>query len=269
MKKRVLKIILILPAVIIALYAALQIYVRIEENKRADAPGNADEWNAENLAEQPASILNGKTLLFLGSSVTFGAAAEGQSFAELFASLDDVHMIKEAESGTTLADKTSVPALIAFGNGDSYVKRLKALDQNTAVDCAVIQLSTNDATLKLPLGDLSTSFQKEDFDAETVTGAMEYIIAYCKEVWNCPAVFYTGSYFESDAYLAMVKQLYKLQEKWHIGIIDLYTDKDFNNISRETYDFYMYDPIHPTKAGYVQWWYPRMRAELIRILEEN
>ena len=63
--------------------------------------------------------------------------------------------------------------------------------------------------------------------------------------------------------------LYELQDKWQIGIIDLYTDEVFNAIDKETYDLYMYDPIHPTKAGYAEWWMPKMESELIRILSES
>ena len=269
MKKHMLRILLILLAVQLLLYAALQIYVAIEAKKRADAPGNAAEYDADRLEKHKNSPLAGKTILFLGSSVTEGAAAESQSFVELFETLDGVHAIKEAKSGTTLVDKTSWLALIAFGNGDSYVKRLKHIDTGAKINCVVVQLSTNDATMKLPLGEISDSTELADFDTKTVTGAMEWIICYCRDTWGCPVVFYTGSHYESGEYAAMVERLYELQGKWGIGVIDLYTDEAFNAIDPETYGFYMYDPIHPTQAGYIEWWFPKMEADLIEILNEK
>ena len=154
MKKRFWKGLLILLAVLLVLYLAVQGYIAMETKKRADAPGNAAEYDVDQLQAREATALNGKTILFLGSSVTEGAAAERQSFVELFAALDGVSVIKEAKSGTTLADKTSLPALLFFGNGDSYVKRLKQIDPDTQIDCVVVQLSTNDATMKLPLGEI-------------------------------------------------------------------------------------------------------------------
>ena len=166
MKKRFWKGLLILLAVLLVLYLAVQGYIAMETKKRADAPGNAAEYDVDQLQAREATALNGKTILFLGSSVTEGAAAERQSFVELFAALDGVSVIKEAKSGTTLADKTSLPALLFFGNGDSYVKRLKQIDPDTQIDCVVVQLSTNDATMKLPLGEIG------DGDTKTVTGAM-------------------------------------------------------------------------------------------------
>ncbi len=269
MKKWIKRIVLGLLAAILLSEAALQIYIAIETKKRSDAPGNAERYDVEAMEPHANSVLTGKTILFLGSSVTYGAAAEGQSFVELFEKLDGVHAIKEAKSGTTLVDKLSFFALIAFGNGESYVKRLKKLDPSAQVDCVVCQLSTNDATMKLPLGAVSASREPADFDTKTVTGAMEWIIRYCEDTWGCPVVFYTGSCYESPEYAAMVDRLQELRQKWNIGVIDLYTDEDFNRIDAEHYDFYMYDNIHPTKAGYVEWWFPKMEAELIRCLTEK
>lgn len=262
-----IRILLVVLAVLLLLYAALKVYVAIEEKKRANAPGNAVAYDVDNLEKHPNSPLAGKTILFLGSSVTEGAAAEGQSFVELFETLDGVNAIKEAKSGTTLVDKTSLLAAIAFGNGDSYVKRIKQIDTSAQIDCVVVQLSTNDATMKQPLGEISESMELSAFDTKTVTGAMEWIICYCRDTWGCPVVFYTGSHYDSGEYAAMVERLYELQGKWGIGIIDLYTDAAFNAIDPETYDFYMYDPIHPTKAGYIEWWFPKMEADLIEILK--
>ncbi len=266
MNKRIKRCILSVVALGLLLEGALLVYVRMEEGKRAEAPGNAEEYDLMNMERFENSPLKGKTILFLGSSVTYGAAAEGQSFVELFAYQDGVNAIKEAKSGTTLADELSPLALLAFGNGDSYVKRLKNIDTTQKVNCLVCQLSTNDASLKKELGEISSSTTKEDFDTKTVTGAMEYIIAYAKETWNCPVVFYTGSRYESAEYEAMVKRLHELQGKWNIGIIDLYTDDTFNAISEKQYQLYMFDAIHPTKAGYERWWMPEMRKQLTEIL---
>ena len=214
------------------------------------------------------SPLEGKTIIFLGSSVTYGAAAEGQSFVELFEAEDGVDAIKEAKSGTTLVDSDSVSGLSA-ADGDSYVSRLRRLDTDIKADCVVVQLSTNDATQKKPLGIISEGTELSDFDTGTVTGAIEWIIRYSMDTWKCPVVFYTGSQYDSAEYAAMVKRLTELKDKWGIGIIDLYSDKAFNDVDAEAYASYMADPIHPTRAGYTEWWFPKMRAELISILSPN
>lgn len=210
------------------------------------------------------SPLKGMTILFLGSSVTYGSAAEGKSFVELLETLDGVNAIKEAKSGTTLADNIS--ALTA--PDDSYVRRLRTVDTSAHIDCVLCQLSTNDATMKLPLGEISDGADPGAFDTSTITGAMEEIIAYSRGTWDCQVIFYTGAYYDSEEYASMVGRLMELRDKWGIGVIDLYTDRDFNNIDEDTYNTYMADSIHPTWEGYAGWWMPRIEHEMIRILND-
>lgn len=81
-------------------------------------------------------------------------------------------------------------------------------------------------------------------------------------------MFYTGSYFDNTAYTSMVKRLHELSSKWNFSIIDLFSNTEFNSISAADYQLYMADPIHPTKAGYLHWWYPEMKAQLVHIISE-
>ena len=216
-------------------------------------PGNADEYDFEKITPMASSPLAGKTVLFLGSSVTNGAAALHQSIPEYFAARMGCTAIKEAVDGTTLCDigKTS------------YLQRLKAnIDPATKVDLLVCQLSTNDASKEMPLGDFRD-------DASTITGAMETIISYAKETWNCPVVFYTNARFDSDNYAAMVNRLYELAEKENVGVLDLWSNEEFNAISDEQRALYMKDTIHPYKAGYRDWWGPELEKQLCAYLEQK
>ena len=85
---------------------------------------------------------------------------------------------------------------------------------------------------------------------------MEYIICYAKQTWKCPISFYTNTYYENDNYKKMIKALYELKDKWGIGIIDLYNNEAMNSISESDYSKYMADNVHPTSAGYLEWWTP-------------
>ena len=204
-------------------------------------------------AENP---LQGKTVVFLGSSVTYGSASQGVSFAEYIAARNDCVSVKEAVSGTTLTDGPS-----------SYIRRLKKLE-NPQADLFVCQLSTNDASQNKPLGTVSGSGKASDFDTSTVAGAIEYIIVYARETWNCPVVFYTNPRYDSPAYGRMVELLYRASEKWGITVIDMWNDRDFNAITEEQRALYMADSIHPTQAGYLEWWTPMMERTLYRVMEK-
>ena len=77
-------------------------------------PGNAPEYGMDAVEQLSESPLTGKKVLFLGSSVTYGAASLREGIPEYFAARLGCEVTKEAVSGTTLVD-----------NGDSsYVQRL-------------------------------------------------------------------------------------------------------------------------------------------------
>ena len=158
--------------------------------------------------------------------------------------------MKEAVSGTTLTDGMN-----------SYISRMEKLEKGARFDLFVCQLSTNDATQNKPLGEVAGQ-DAQHYDTSTVCGAIEYIIAYVRDTWGCPVVFYTNAYYESENYAAMVAALGQIGAEYGIGVIDLYTDEAFNAITDEQHSLYMADGIHPTKAGYLLWWTPEMEEYL-------
>ena len=218
----------------------------LRNNTMAKLLGNAEQYRPEKQTALENSPLKGKRLLFLGSSVTNGSAAMEVSMADYIRVLDGCEVVKEAQNGTTLADK----------GGSSYLSRLKKLDAGQHFDAVIVQLSTNDATQKIDLGEVSDSRDSATFDTSTIVGSMEAIIAYAVETWGCPVAFYTGTKYESEEYQAMVEILPLLEEKWGIGVIDLWNNAEMNAVSEEDYAFYMKDNIHPTQAGYLLWWTP-------------
>ena len=222
--------------------------------KKNDAlPGNSAEYGFDRIERLEGNPLEGGRICVLGSSVVKGEASNDDAIAEYLGARLGCEYTKSAVSGTTLTD--------AFP--ESYIKRLRELDPGIGYDLFICQLSTNDATLKRPLGEISGNDQ---FDTGTVTGAIEYIITYARDTWNCPVVFFTGSHYDSERYGAMVARLRELQEKYGIGVIDLWSDEEFNDISGEDKARYMADGIHPTRAGYRDWWGPEFEKQLLEYL---
>lgn len=218
--------------------------------------GNSGKYALKNTAAVENSPLSDKTLIFLGSSVTYGYGSKGVSFADFLEKSDGISAIKEAVSGTTLVDVKD----------NSYVSRMKTIDKNIKADGFVCQLSTNDATKEMPLGEISESYKIDDFDTQTIAGAIEHIIAYVKSVWNCPVVFYTQTKYDSDHYAKMVELLLEIQKKWEITIIDFWNDAEINDITDEQRKIYLIDHIHPTKAGYKEWWLPKFQEVLYEVI---
>jgi len=225
-----------------------------------ELPGNAERFHPENIQPHTESPLKGKTIIYLGSSVTYGSDSLGVSFVEYIDRLNGTTSVKEAVSGTTLVTKDDA-------SGNSYIPRMKTIDPDIPADAFICQLSTNDATRHMPLGKISEGFELADFDTETVAGAIEYIIAYAGKTWHCPVLFYTGTRFDCREYGEMVKLLLEIQKKWKIGVIDLWNDEALHAISEKDYNLYMSNPIHPTQAGYLLWWVPAMETYLYEFLK--
>lgn len=245
-------------------YGGKSVYQAITVNCR----GNNDMYSVENTPALTSSALEGKTYLFLGSSVTYGYGSLGQSMADFLAKRNGCAVIKEAVSGTTLAD------IDDSKKGLSYVKRLENYiaekGEGVALDAFVCQLSTNDMYNPDTFGEVTAADVTDlsAFNKATTFGAMEYITALVAQTWGCPVIFYTNSYIRPSGnagYESMIDALHGIVEKWGVIVLDLYNDKDFNAISDEQYELYMSDNVHPTKAGYRDWWLPKFEQALIAI----
>ncbi len=207
--------------------------------------GNSETYSVENVSALEESPLDGKHIAFLGSSVTFGSASGEESFVEFVAKRNNCTYEKYAVSGTTLVD-----------NGEnSYIARLKTIDKTAQFDLFICQLSTNDAA--------------KGYSAEMVKNAIENIIDYVSETFSCPIVFYTNCYYENAHYAEMVELVKALEAEYPcLSVIDLYSDADFNDLTDADRKLYMADKIHPTKAGYLEWWTPEIEKHLYEIVKE-
>lgn len=211
--------------------------------------GNSEKYSIDYVIENEDKTLFNKRFLFLGSSITLGACSLETSFADYLAKRNRLLYIKEAVNGTTLVDKDE----------QSYISRLKKIDTKLIFDYVVCQLSTNDATLSMPLGDENSQ------DMNTIGGAINFIIDYVKDKWNKKVIFFTNSFYDNGNYKKMVDLIKRFEAMNKIFLIDLFSDKEFNNINLETRNLYMADSIHPTKAGYLLWWTPIFEKRLIEI----
>lgn len=264
MKKKLL-IIIPIAAVVVAAWIAFCGYqwswgpfMKFHDFKTSALEGNGEKYSLDNAAPNADSPIEGKTVLFLGSSVTYGSASGGVSFADYIGKRDGCTVIKSAVSGTTLVESGI----------NSYVSRLKKLDAEK-VDLFVCQLSTNDASQKKELGKIIESKNLNDFDTKTIAGAIEYIICYSKEKWNCSVIFYTSPRYDSERYQSMVDILKAAQEKWGISVIDMWNDAELNAALNKNTALYMADKIHPTKAGYLEIWTPFMEKTVFEVMKEE
>lgn len=223
-------------------------------------PSASSEESTLSEASSESSLLPEKedpNFYFLGSSVTYGHTTGGISFVEMLPNFIRCKTKKSAVSGTTLTDTGST----------SYVQRMiYDFDPEDKIEHMVVQLSTNDISQNKPFGEVSDSFDLADFDTKTVIGAMEYIIAYAQEAWECEVSFYTNIYYGNSQYEALIAKLYELQEKWGIGIVDYYFYVGMEPLSETQVVTYKSDEIHPNSSGYR--WMAEIMAQYLKTAYE-
>ena len=261
-----------------------EIQYTIEEEIAAGITANDEKYAVSNVEQRENSPLKGKTIYWLGSSVTYGSASQSESMADYLAALTGCTSKKDAVSGTTIFDDNKT----ADTGINSYTRRLtnsKVFDKTEKVDAFVCQISTNDARndrlTKRGFLTHEDKIEMDDFDLATTIGGIEYIIAYVTSTWGCPVYFYSGSYFGDTGdrkstnptgtnYAKLIEDVYTIADKWnsyedyHVGVIDLYNDEDFNAQASNTYyKWATSDAIHPRRAGYLQWWTPYFEHYLL------
>lgn len=254
------------------------VYYTVDESL-IGSDANANRFAPANIQKEEDHPLAGKTIYWLGSSVTYGASSNGASMADYLAATTGCISKKEAVSGTTIftdgkSDNTG---------SKSYTSRLKTsknFDKEEQVDAFICQISTNDAwgTRITNLGTMSedTELDPSKYDLSTTLGGVEFIISYVIETWGCPVYFYSGAYFGDEGvrsstnpkgsdYAKLVKAVQEVCDKWNdadgndceVGVIDLYNDADFNAaVSDDYYKWATSDAVHPKRVGYLQWWTP-------------
>ncbi len=262
----------------------------VDESLIAETDANDERFFAKNV-ERADSPLAGKTIYWLGSSVTYGAQSGGESMADFLAAKTGCICKKDAVSGTTIFCDNKT----ADTGEKSYTSRLKnstVFDKTEKVDAFICQISTNDVwgSRKQNLGAIAGAdkLQQEDFDLTTTLGGIEFIIAYVVDTWNCPVYFYSGAeFFDTGAssprtsgnptgtdYGMLVDKVREVADKWNgvdeidVQVIDLFHDEAFNAAASDPYySWAMGDAIHPKRAGYLQWWMPYFEQFLLVALD--
>lgn len=75
---------------------------RIYQIKTSFLPGNKKQYSLTDTMKNTPNVLKDKKILFLGSSVTLGYCSRNISFVDYLGYQNDIQIIKEAVSGTTL-----------------------------------------------------------------------------------------------------------------------------------------------------------------------
>lgn len=221
---------------------------------------NSNIYAAKNQPQIADSPLRGKRILCLGASITEGVYSRECSWVDYLASIDGAVCIKDVYPGTT----------ITTYDEESFLPRLQKYGKDSALDLVIIQLSTNDIDPSTR-GTVSEGFAGP-FDVSTFCGSAESMILYCRDVLECPVVFYSVAsamvrdpFNDKNALYQNDQAMESICEKWNVPYLDLYCDSEFNSVDADLLDEWMADRLHPTRRGYLEWWTPYFRENLSKL----
>ncbi|MBQ8258453.1 MAG: SGNH/GDSL hydrolase family protein, partial [Clostridia bacterium] len=205
---------------------------------------------------ESTSPLKGKTMLFMGDSISYGSGdgvspfRTGRAWAGRIADW----------TGAITTNASVGGAKVSFQRGDdNWVYSQYVPHQNTKFDIIVMHGGVNDARHNRTIGTLSEGKDEATLkkNQPTYAGGLEWIFYNVSKTNPDAKLFFianhrldghsTGHAKDMSAYFNIAKAAC---EKWGIIFIDLYNNKELNDKLETTTTKYLPDTLHLNAAGY-------------------
>ncbi len=207
-------------------------------------------------ANPSTSPLNGKTMLFMGDSISYGSGDSasyyrtGRAWAGRIADLTGAKTTNASVGG----------AKVSFQTGDdNWVYSQYEPHANTKFDIIVMHGGVNDARYNRPVGTLSEGKEEATLkkNQSNYAGGLEWIFYNVSKTNPDAKLFFianhrldghaTGKAKDMSAYFNIAKEACA---KWGVIFIDLYNNKELNDKLETTTTKYLPDTLHLNAAGY-------------------
>jgi len=202
------------------------------------------------------SVLQNKTALFSGDSISYGSSdyAGSRSWAYRIQQHYGLKSCNVSRSGWSISTIRSGRMIDQLYNApaDTY-------------DYVILHGGVNDAwgdaTIYAPVGEITDSFDRKDYDITTYAGALEELFHYTYAQFPTAKIGYIinfatplatgiGHVSDMEDYYAVGMAICK---KWGVPYLDLYHNSYVNDtlmeVSKQPFR-YMADTVHPNAAGY-------------------
>ena len=202
------------------------------------------------------SILNGKKMLFMGDSISYGSGdavspfRTGRAWAGRIADWTGAITTNASVSG----------AKVSFQRGDdNWVYSQYEPYANEKFDIIVMHGGVNDARHERPVGTLSEGKEEATLkkNQTNYAGGLEWIFYNVSKTNPDAKLFFIanhrldghskGNAKDMSAYFNIAKEAC---EKWGVTFIDLYNNKELNDKLETTTTKYLPDTLHLNAAGY-------------------
>ena len=201
-----------------------------------------------NFDENNDSILKGKSVLFAGDSITNAVKDPEKPYYGWAGRIGTANDMDWKNAGISSA---TISTALASSYPENRV--VNQLNQNRSYDYVILHGGMNDSIAMTEIGQMSDSYNLEDFDISTFSGAMDELLYKAKEMYPDAIIGYIVNYAtpnstwggysnNNKAYFDRAKEIC---DKWNIPYIDLY---DGGVEEDGVYKSYSYDILEVTSG---------------------
>ena len=211
------------------------------------------------IVDSQGNKLANKILFNFGDSIAAGDGNKGKGYAELFATKYNMICYDFAVGGSTLGETASNNITTQVTN---------ALSRGITPDYILIEGGTNDiASYNVPIGQISSDYNINNFDKTTTIGGLEWIISTLKSNFpNAKMAFVSVHRMGSRGYSSQIERqgaCVDTCKKWSVPIIDVFNRGNLNTFLGEYHKFTNPtesqpngDRTHPNQLGYDTFYLP-------------
>lgn len=202
--------------------------------------------------EEEIKTTKDKSIIFFGDSIMSGWLTKGEAVPEYIEDNYDFKLVINA----SIEDYR----VSSYDNNKNWLLDQMKPYLDDEYDYVILQGGINDMLLKTPLGNITSSNFKGEFDTDTYAGGLEKYISTAKENYKDAKIGYVISYYvpnyqEENYYWSYkdqdryVKTTIAILEKYDIPYINLFEDR-YSKLLKVDTKVYLPDYLHPNKEGY-------------------
>ena len=208
------------------------------------------------------NILEGKTIAFVGDSISYGTNFHG-GYGALIGSQCSMTVTNTSKGGATIAE--NVPWSEGADGARPYIYDLLTDASGTDYDYVILEGGVNDFWAHVELGALTEDFEA-DFDTSTYAGGLEKLLSATHELYPDSKIGYViihdpFTYNAEDGFEPYYEMTKAACEKWGVPYLDLYSqnntetgvnvkDAEQNKLYFASNDRPDGDGCHPNELGY-------------------
>lgn len=202
--------------------------------------------------------LAGKIVTFNGDSITYGAGFTG-GYGKIIAEENDMVYENRSAGGATIA----AGVLASDGVSARHWICRDIINMRSDADYIILQGGINDATLSVPMGEISNGYDAV-LDDTTFCGAVESMFKQAIERYPGKKIGFILMHFAASEQQTYFPYIRDICEKWGIPYLDLLKEVPpirYINTLKTQFTLNS-DGVHPNEAGYRAFYVDRIASWL-------